>query len=193
MFTAKRLSPILGVALLLLFSAAAAQGDTLSLGPYSFDNFTLTLTNSDGQMVPLPPPSFIVLTGGNNGSGTFGETLFSIVAPTTTSLTFDWFYTTYDCCGSYWDPAGYVINGVKTQLSTDVQGSQGDGNANGETTVNLNIGDTFGFYVDTLDNVQGVATLTIIPVVTPEPSAFALLAMGLIALGALSLRRAGLA
>jgi hypothetical protein len=25
---------------------------------------------------------------------------------------FNWAYSTFDCCGSFWDPAGYVLNGV---------------------------------------------------------------------------------
>jgi hypothetical protein len=80
-------------------------------------NWTTTLSNSDGGVNTAGAPASIIVTGGDNGSFTWGETLFSITVPTTTTLTFGWTYTTYDGGGSYWDPAGYEIDGTEYQLS----------------------------------------------------------------------------
>jgi hypothetical protein len=60
------------------------------------------------------------------------------VALSAETLSFNWNYLTFDCCGSQWDPVGYVVNGVQTQLSTD-SGTQGLGST-GSFVLTLNAG-----------------------------------------------------
>lgn len=180
----------IATAILSLSLASTSKADSLFTGPYDVANWTTTLINSDGEADTSSAPASIELTGGNNGSIAAGVTLFSIVAPTTTSLVFDWTYQTFDCCGAKWDPAGYEINGVQTQLSpaTSIPGFVGSGT----TMVDLNAGDNFGFYVYTLDNLFGASTLEVSGAEStgvPEPSCLALLFAGIIGLGALSLKR----
>jgi len=170
-------------AVLFLLCTGVTRADSLFNGSYAVGNWGTTLTNSDGGVNTALAPTSITLTGGDNQSGAFGETLFSITMPTNTTLTFGWTYKTFDCCGSFWDPAGYEINGTEYQLSppSSVAGFSGSG----VTTVNLTAGQQFGFYVDTADNFAGPATLSVGATEAPEPSSFALLAAGLLGLAGL--------
>ena len=180
---------ILATAMLSLTVSSISKADSLFNGAYGVSNWTTTLTNSDGGVNTSMAPSSVTLTGGNNQSGNFGETLFWIVAPTSTSLVFNWTYSSLDF-GAQFDPAGYIINGTEFQLSPSWSLPQVG--ATGVTTVDLNGGDNFGFYVDTVDNLFGSASLQVTGpevIATPEPSCLALLAVGMIALGALSLKR----
>jgi hypothetical protein len=181
---------ILASAALCLTLASSSKADTLFNGAYDVANWTTTFTNSDGVVDTSMAPGSVTVTGGNNGSGAPGETLFSIFAPAATSLAFNWTYQTFDCCGAEADPAGYEIGGVQFQLSplSSVPGFMGSGIA----TVNLNSGDSFGFYVDTTDNFLGAATLQVSGVEStsvPEPSSLVMLAIGMVGLGALSFNR----
>jgi hypothetical protein len=180
---------ILATAVLCLTVSSISKADSLFNGAYGVSNWTTTLTNSDGGVDTSMVPASVTLTGGDNQSGKFGETLFSIVAPTSTSLVFSWTYSSLDF-GAQFDPAGYIINGMQTQLSPSWSLPQVG--ATGVSTVDLNIGDIFGFYVDTSDNMSGSASLQVTGpevIATPEPSCLALLAVGMLALGALSLKR----
>ena|ERR1700693_4979678 len=180
---------ILATAMLSLTVSSISKADSLFNGAYGVSNWTTTLTNSDGGVNTSMAPSSVTLTGGNNQSGNFGETLFWIVAPTSTSLVFNWTYSSLDF-GAQFDPAGYIINGTEFQLSPSWSLPQVG--ATGVTTVDLNGGHNFGFYVDTVDNLFGSASLQVTGpevIATPEPSCLALLAVGMIALGALSLKR----
>jgi hypothetical protein len=182
------LALILATAVLSLTVSSISKADTLFNGAYGVSNWTTTFTNSDGSVDTSMAPVSVTLTGGDNQSGNFGETLFSIVAPTSTSLVFSWTYNSLDF-GAQFDPAGYIINGTQFQLSPSWSLPQVG--ASGVSTVDLTSGDNFGFYVDTSDNLSGSASLQVSGpevIATPEPSCLALLAVGMIALGALSLK-----
>jgi hypothetical protein len=181
---------LLASAVLCLTLASTSKADSLFNGAYDVANWTTTWNNSDGSVDTSMAPSSVTLLGGDNYSFAPGETLFSIIAPTATSLVFNWTYQTFDCCGSAFDPAGYEIDGVQFQLSPP---SSDPGFAgSGTTTVDLTAGESFGFYVDTTDNAFGPATLQVTgaeSTAVPEPSSLALLAVGMIALGALAFKR----
>ena len=71
------------------------------------------------------------------------------------TISFDWTYTTLDCNGSVWDRFGYMINGTPTQLSTN--GLPFGTSESGSTSVAVNPGDVFAFYMNATDNYCGRA------------------------------------
>jgi hypothetical protein len=133
----------------------------------------------------LPGDGFVNVTAGgfdlfgSNNSGDTGcfcslNTTYTAVAGAAETLTFSWTYTTHDDNGSLNDPAGFVLNGVLTQLSTDNDGlTPGTVNSNGTYTFNLNAGDSYGFYVSTVDNFggRGEIDVTSASVAVPGPIA----------------------
>jgi hypothetical protein len=128
-------------------------------------------------------PSF-ELTGGDNGSGEPGSTVYSDIFASDGIMTFDWSYFSTD--DPSFDSAGYILNGVETQLA-DTSGEFGTGVA-----VGINAGDTFGWYVDTTDNLFGPGVLTVDAAFTPsvpEPITLALFGAGLSGIVALRRRR----
>jgi hypothetical protein len=172
------------------FLLAALMAFGLSAGLMGSANADVfVLSNSPGTATGsvTPIPGGFDLVGANN-----------MVGPTTTSylatalanetLTFNWTYTTNDCCGSYWDPAGYSINTANTQLSTDQNGLGGQIDSNGTITFNLSTGDQYGFYVSSLDSCCGPADIAVTTGV-PEPSTWAMLLLGFAGVGFMAYRR----
>jgi hypothetical protein len=162
-----------------------------------------------------------VFSNDNGGNGTFSGTdaAFSIVGATdganfdpdgnpNTSfyvqtfaqselVTFTWSYSTADSGGGLYDPAGFIHNGVETQLSVDGDPGQG---SSGTWTETVLAGDTFGWYVASVDSLGGCGELDINgggggPLMcvfssgggtnpVPEPENLALMAAGLLAIAA---------
>src|ERR1700733_312974 len=173
--------------LLGLTMTSTCKADSLFSGVYDVANWTTTLTNSDGAIDTSSAPDFITMAGGNNGSGGPGEILFSMIAPANDSFAFNWTYLTFDFDGSAFDPAGYEIDGVKTQLSPS--SSESGFLGTGVTTVNLTSGESFGFYVDSTDNKLGPAILQVSAgdsTSVPEPSTLALLIIGAMLFGVIA-------
>ena len=138
-------------------------------------------------------PAFTI-TGSNNG--TDQDTALYVQNFTSSQVvTFTWHYASADTGGTNFDPAGWILNGVETQLS--VNGDPGT-TSDGTTTVSVLAGDTFGFYVYSLDSLFGAGMLAVNqdlppppppPPAIPEPANAALTMAGLAALFAAALRR----
>ena len=128
-------------------------------------------------------PNFTIDGADNSAGSTTASYTQTFAAPTT--ITFDWVYKTFDCCGGVWDPAGYVLNGVTTQLSLDL--GVGVGSSGTGVSVSVGAGDTFGWYVSSPDSRLGRGELTISAV--PEPETYALLLGGLAIVGMAARRR----
>ncbi|QZZ22774.1 PTPA-CTERM sorting domain-containing protein [Leptothermofonsia sichuanensis E412] len=124
--------------------------------PYAPANFTLTNTNADGSVDTSGVPNSITITGGDNGSFTFGLTDYVTTATTAGLVSFNWNYGTRDS-SPFWDPFGYIVNGVFTQLTN----SAGPTIQNGSVSFNVALGDSFGFRIRTVDNLAGRASATI--------------------------------
>jgi hypothetical protein len=163
-------------------------------GAASADTFTLANDNGGDGFVTSILGGFD-LFGSDNSSGA-NYTTYLATAAVNESLTFNWTYTTNDCCGSYWDPAGYVINGSYTQLSTDTPAGDASGtyvglyDTSGVVTLNVLAGQSYGFYVFTQDGVAGRGDIAVTAnSATPLPAALPLFATGLGALGLAGWRR----
>lgn len=124
-------------------------------------------------------------------------TSFTIVAAGTGKVMFDWNYHTSDIAGPGWDQAGYLLNGIRHQFSYDgSKNSAGDfipgpNSQNGSASFDVVAGNTFGFYIDSLDSVEGAASLTIssFSAPVPEPGQAAMLALGLLVMGYVGSRK----
>jgi hypothetical protein len=153
------------------------------------DAWVLNSSNGGDGHLGSPDPGFAALiVGSDNGVGG-SLTDYTTTAAAAGTLTFSWQYTTYDCCGSYWDPGGYEINGVLTQLNPSLPPYADVGATySGTVSFAVNAGDTYGFYVYSLDSIAGPATIEFGSAV-PEASTWALMILGLGAGGAMLRRR----
>ena len=112
-------------------------------------NWTLINTNGgDGSVDVTGAPDQIFLVGSDNSSGA-NYTNYEIVIPADGNLSFDWIWGTND--GPMWDPFGYSIDGVFTQLTDD----NGNTFQSGNVLINVTQGSTFAFSIHTLDGLYG--------------------------------------
>ncbi|MBD2665623.1 PEP-CTERM sorting domain-containing protein [Richelia sinica] len=173
-----------GTAVVALSVAETANAAGFS-GAYNPNNWTLTNNNADGSVDTTNAPLSITTTGGNNGSDSFGQTAYTTIAANNSVVSFDWNYFTFD--GPFYDPFGFIRNGVFTEL-TD---SFGAFSQSGSFSTVVNAGDTFGFAINTTDNLYDPATATISNfhvAVVPEPASL-IGVLGLGAFGVTSLRK----
>lgn len=138
-------------------------------------------------------PAFTI-TGSNNGTDE-DTALYLQTFTTSQVVTFTWQYASLDDTGTNFDPAGWYLNGVETQLS--LNGDPGT-TSSGTFSWTVNAGDVFGWYVFSLDSVGGAGMLAVNqdlppppppPPAIPEPHDAALMMAGLAALFAAVRRR----
>lgn len=134
-----------------LFVSAQFQGD------YDVSNWTLTNQNGNGTIVTTDAPNSITLIGTDGLSGS-GNTNYEITIPATTSITFDWSYTTTD--GASYDYPNIIINnGVPVRLTG--YNTSGGSTQSGTMTVDVEAEDTFAFNMYSTDNIFGPGSVTI--------------------------------
>ena len=176
----KRTVPM-GVLALLAVFAVNAEADFV--GYYALTNWTLTNTNNgnapsytNGTASTPDDGQTVVITGGNSGSGEYGATDLFITAAASGIVQFDWSYYSSDpsSSGEYpygcglgftgsCDDAGYLLNGNYVALANDIdQGS-------GVVSFSVTAGETFGFEVETMDNLGGPGIFTISDFSAPVP------------------------
>jgi len=163
---------------------AAVVGFT---GPYDVANWN-QFTNTRGSFDLGNAPDSIRLQGGDNqGFGT-GGAYFSITLTTDDTLGFSWAFNATET--PFWDPIGYSIDGVFTQLTND-----GGPLFQSGTVVGLSVraGQTFAFEARSLDNVGGPSTLTISDFsstsAVPEPTSFAIFGCTVAGMSLLRIRK----
>jgi len=168
------------LALTLISGSASAA----FIGAYDVSSWTQSLNG--GSIDLAGAPDIVGLTSSNDGSGP-DNTDFTIAAAGTGLVSFDWAYTNGDGDGSTYDPFGWLLNGVFTQLTADGQ----FGTQNGSTSFVVNSGDVFGFRIFSTDSGFGASTASVrgFSAPIPEPASLALLGIGLAGLGAMRRRK----
>ncbi|RIH66070.1 HYR domain-containing protein [Mariniphaga sediminis] len=126
-------------------------------GPFAPENWDLVTNGGNGHIDLSGAPTQITLWGSDGSGASSPDTEYKITIPSDGMMSFDWDYYTYDW-GPNYDPFGYSINGVFTQL-TDNSGS---GTQNGSISIPLNQGDVFAFVVQTTDDAVGPGTSTMV-------------------------------
>jgi hypothetical protein len=152
-----------------LSATASAQFTGYYAHPWTF---ATTNPNSDASWSGTT--TSLTITGHNAGSG--GDTAsYTITAPLSGMVTFDWGYSSTDT--GDWDRGGYMINGVKTVLANNANQGTGSG------SFMVNAGDIFGFYVESVDGGfgPGILTITNFAAPVPEPATLAVVGLGLAA------------
>jgi hypothetical protein len=124
-------------------------------GAYDPVNWTLTLSpNSNGSVDTSGAPASISMTGsdGPGGGNAITDYTATIACPGPADVSFTWDYVTFDVDGSSFDPAGYLIDGAFTQVTTDgLFGAQ----SGVVSLFGVPAGATFGFRILATDNVLG--------------------------------------
>jgi len=141
-------------------------GSVIPPGPIELLLFTgdLVITNWSQAIDPDPgggsidtsnAPTSITMVSGN--TGVLGaEASIYITITENQSVTVNWNYSSVDTYPQY-DVFSYILNGIYTQL-TDIYGPLIQ---NGTFTLNLAVGDEFGFVMTTVDGIRGPATVVI--------------------------------
>jgi hypothetical protein len=170
------------------FAASAVLLAVAVSAPASADTFSLTTNGGDGSVIDPAPngfPNGFDLIGSNNGLS-FVVTTYTATALSNQIFNVNWVYQTDDDDPSF-DPAGYVINGFRIQLTDDF----GPNDQSGSFILSVLTNDIYGFYVDSTDGIGGRADILVTTTAaeTPLPAALPLFATGLGALGLLGWRR----
>lgn len=104
-------------------------------------------------------PTSITITGAESGcnQGDPSVTAYEITLAACGTISFQWNYQTSDCQGPYWDPFGYLLNGIPVQLTEDGSTNSGDNDQSGFVSVPVEVGDVFAFFAFSRDNYCGEA------------------------------------
>ena len=134
------------------FAASAVLLAVAVSAPASADTFNLATNGGDGSVSVIA--NGFHLFGSDNGDGFF--TTYIATALSDQTFNVNWVYHTDDEDGPFYDPAGYVKNGV-TQLTDD----SGSDNQNGAFILSVLAGDIYGFYVNSQDGAFGRADILV--------------------------------
>ncbi|MFM5900100.1 MAG: hypothetical protein ACKO9R_02325 [Dolichospermum sp.] len=140
----------------ILALSAPARAITFGFtGDYAPSNWNLINSNADGSVNISNAPNSITLTGGNNGSRSFGRTDYRITNTNTlpVNISFNWLYSSPDTPN--FDRFDVNLNGSYTTIASS------NGASGTYTTTLIPNGNTFGFSIATMDNNTGRGSVRI--------------------------------
>jgi hypothetical protein len=167
-----------------IFGAALVAFATVAAVAPAQAAFVLANTNGGDGFVTLGAPGSFTLFSADNGVGA-ASTTFTNIASLSRLVTYNFVYTTNDRDGSDFDPAGYVVDGVFTQLSTS--GLPNGGSNGGTVTFSVLAGQSYGFYVNATDSQLGRGNISVSAV--PEAATWMLMISGFGMVGVAARRR----
>ena len=117
---------------------------------------------------------------------------FTIAAQAAGMVSFSWAFDTSDAGGAAFDPFGYLLNGVFSQLSDD----SGSDIQSGSVSFSVVANDVFGFRANSRDGVEGPAVTTVSNFDAPgngvpEPGTLALFGLALAGLATIRRKHQG--
>jgi len=127
------------------------------VGIYDGSNWGLTTNGGTGSLVDSSPVSLKIIGSDSVNQVANIDTTLEIDAQCTGQYSFDWDYSAGITGPPRFDAAGYIVDGVFTQLTDD----NGLLVQSGSDSIFVTEGQPFGFYVNTLDNVGGAGMITI--------------------------------
>lgn len=165
----------------LVLGATAAQATTFSFDAGDGNGLGLQLVNEPDQF------SLIMAGANTNVPNSFNDaSMFIATAIENVTYRISWIYTTTDAGGPQSDPFGFFVGTDLVQLSDD----SGATFQSGSLTLDVDAGDSFGFFIDSGEDTGGFANTAIFGEVlltsVPLPASGLLLLAGL---GGLALRR----
>nr|MBS0037246.1 T9SS type A sorting domain-containing protein [Saprospiraceae bacterium] len=119
-------------------------------------NWTFDPKAGNGMVDESYAPDSIKITGSNSFTNDTISTLYCIDVTINSDVSFDWDYQSLNTSPD-WDPFGYMVNGVFTQLTDD----NGPLTQNGSEVIPLKAGDEFCYNVFTVDDILGEAVVVI--------------------------------
>ncbi|MGM0586373.1 MAG: hypothetical protein ACQEUZ_17130 [Pseudomonadota bacterium] len=153
--------------------------------PLDYSDFSLDAGIGNGTVSEVAAdPGFsmaFLLEGSDTGSELRILTTFTAMAAEETTVSFEWAFQSFDTAGPGPDPFGYVIDGKLFQLSDDA----GPEAQSGAFAFDVGAGQSFGWYIDSEDDVAGPSQATVNAAFQAPSSEVPLPAAGVLLLGGL--------
>jgi hypothetical protein len=165
----------------LLLAFFAAEANAAFDNEYDFSKWSAIV--SKGQITTQGTDSVTLVSSNTPTSAAKSRNQdFTFESEAKGTVSFDWLYNTTDNRKAKADPFGWLLNGVFTALTSN----NGPKSQQGSFSFDVNVGDIFGFRINSTDSKQGAATATVSnfsgPAPVPAPAALWLMMMPAMAL-----------